>query len=124
LLKFSIIQRREEKKMRKRNLWFTLMIVFVFGAVFSWQAYASLETFKNQNEVPVSLASLSLTKKSESRTGAETWTPCPEPRPQICTQEYRPVCAKLQDGGFKTYSNGCTACTDPSVTGYRDGACE
>jgi hypothetical protein len=49
---------------------------------------------------------------------------CPEPRPQICTQEYRPVCAKLQDGGFKTYSNGCSACTDPSVTGYREGACE
>jgi hypothetical protein len=49
---------------------------------------------------------------------------CPEPRPQVCTREYRPVCAKLQDGGFKIYANGCTACTDPTVTGYREGVCE
>ena len=50
--------------------------------------------------------------------------PCTEPRPEICAQDYRPVCAVLQDGGFKTYSNACSACSDPSVTGYRDGACE
>jgi alkaline phosphatase D len=49
---------------------------------------------------------------------------CPEPRPQVCTREYRPVCAKLQDGGFITYANGCSACTDLSVTGYREEACE
>jgi hypothetical protein len=50
--------------------------------------------------------------------------PCTEPRPQVCTQDYRPVCAELQDGSFKTFSNGCSACSDPAVTGYRDGACE
>jgi hypothetical protein len=49
---------------------------------------------------------------------------CTEPRPQICSQDYRPVCAVLQDGSFKTYSNGCSACSDPAVTGYREGACE
>jgi hypothetical protein len=49
---------------------------------------------------------------------------CPEVRPQICTHEYRPVCAQLQDGSLKTYSNGCTACSDPAVSGYREGACE
>jgi len=49
---------------------------------------------------------------------------CPEPRPQVCIREYRTVCAKLQDESFKTYANGCTACTDLSVTGYRKGACE
>jgi alkaline phosphatase D len=49
---------------------------------------------------------------------------CPDPRPQVCTREYRPVCAQLQDGSLKTYSNGCSACTDPEVTGYHDGACE
>jgi hypothetical protein len=49
---------------------------------------------------------------------------CTEPRPQICTQDYRPVCAMLQDGSLKTYSNGCNACSDPAVTGYREGACE
>ena len=51
-------------------------------------------------------------------------TSCPEPRPEICTMDYTPVCARHTDGSFKTYSNGCTACTNPSVEGYVEGACE
>jgi len=51
-------------------------------------------------------------------------TSCPEPRPEICTMDYTPVCARHTDGSFKTYSNGCTACTYPSVEGYVEGACE
>jgi PBP1b-binding outer membrane lipoprotein LpoB len=51
-------------------------------------------------------------------------TACTEPRPQICTREYRPVCATLADGSTKTYATGCTACSDPKVSGYRDLACE
>ncbi len=49
---------------------------------------------------------------------------CEEPRPQICTREYNPVCATLQDGSTKTGSTGCTSCSDPEVTGYKMGACE
>jgi hypothetical protein len=52
------------------------------------------------------------------------FTICPEPRPEICTMDYTPVCARHIDGSFKTYSNGCTACTNPSVEGYVEGACE
>jgi hypothetical protein len=48
---------------------------------------------------------------------------CPEPRPQICTREYRPVCATMNDGTKKTYSNGCTSCTDLAVVEYEEGAC-
>lgn len=48
---------------------------------------------------------------------------CEEPRPQICTHEYDPVCAKLQDGSIKTSSTGCTSCSDPEVIGYKMGAC-
>lgn len=48
---------------------------------------------------------------------------CTEPRPQICTMDYKPVCGQLQDGSFKTYSNGCGSCSDPEVVGYRDGEC-
>ena len=49
---------------------------------------------------------------------------CTDPRPQICTREYNPVCATLEDGSVKTYATGCTACSDQQVTGYRQGSCE
>ena len=50
---------------------------------------------------------------------------CEEPRPQICTREYDPVCATLNDGSIKTGSTGCTSCSDPEVVGYKKGgACE
>ena len=62
--------------------------------------------------------------KSRNPMGEQKMVACTEPRPQVCTQDYRPVCAMLHDGGFKTYSNGCNACSDPSVTGYREGVCE
>lgn len=59
---------------------------------------------------------------------------CEDPRPQICTMDYRPVCA-LRDTGVRcvttpcpstewaTYSNGCSACSDARVTGYVSGEC-
>ena len=50
-------------------------------------------------------------------------TVCTDPRPELCTQEYLPVCARLQTGTQKTYSNACTACADPAVAGYRPQAC-
>ena len=60
---------------------------------------------------------------------------CVDPRSPICTQDYLPVCG-LRDTGircvttpcdsaeWKTYSNACTACSDPNVEHYRPGACE
>ena len=48
---------------------------------------------------------------------------CEEPRPQMCTREYDPVCATLKDGTTKTGSTGCTSCSDPEVVGYKKGAC-
>lgn len=48
---------------------------------------------------------------------------CEEPRTQICTREYRPVCAQLETGSSKTYSNGCTSCSDPQVVSYIADAC-
>ncbi|MFO7606249.1 MAG: hypothetical protein R6W72_08120 [Desulfurivibrionaceae bacterium] len=60
---------------------------------------------------------------------------CTEPRPQVCTMEYDPVCA-TRDTGEKclntpcdnteeaTYSNGCVACADQRVFSYRPGSCE
>jgi hypothetical protein len=48
---------------------------------------------------------------------------CEEPRPQVCTMDYRPVCASLVGGDWKTFSNGCSACTDSNAEGWREGAC-
>jgi len=63
------------------------------------------------------------TQTLNDEAGDKAFITCPEPRPQICTREYNPVCARLQDGSVKTYATGCTACSDPAVRGYRPGAC-
>jgi hypothetical protein len=49
---------------------------------------------------------------------------CSDPRPQMCTMQYDPVCARLGSGDaaeLKSYSNGCTACSNPAVSAYRPG---
>ncbi len=58
-------------------------------------------------------------KTSESKI-----TICKDPRPQICTLNYLPVCATTKNEKEKTYANGCTACSDKTVVSYREGACE
>lgn len=50
-------------------------------------------------------------------------TMCSEPRPEVCTREYAPVCGYKLDGTFKTYSNGCSACTDKEIIGYKNDEC-
>ncbi|MEE4298278.1 MAG: hypothetical protein V2J24_02450 [Pseudomonadales bacterium] len=61
---------------------------------------------------------------------------CNEPRPEICTLEYVPVCALRRtelecgtepcDAVFErvTKSNRCTACADGEVLGWIPGACD
>lgn len=49
--------------------------------------------------------------------------PCADPRPQMCTKDYRPACGILRDGSRKTYGNACTACSDPQVVTQGAGAC-
>ncbi len=60
---------------------------------------------------------------------------CTEPRLEICTREYRPVCADVDTGvrcvkapcpskDRKEYSNACTACSDSKVYGYILGNCK
>ena len=59
---------------------------------------------------------------------------CTDPRPEMCTQHYDPVCA-TRDSGVRcvttpcdstetaTYPNGCMACADPDVISYVEGLC-
>ncbi len=62
------------------------------------------------------------------------YTACGEPRSEMCTREYRPVCAEVDtkircikapcpSTERKTYSNACTACADENVVGHVPGAC-
>ena len=60
---------------------------------------------------------------------------CTQPRPTVCTKEYRPVCA-TKDNGVRcvttpcdstdevTYSNACLACADSDVYSHQSGKCE
>ena len=50
-------------------------------------------------------------------------TQCLDPRPQICTLDYRPVCAILADGRREEFSNGCSACSNPEVSGWVADIC-
>lgn len=58
-------------------------------------------------------------------------TYCEGPSPEICTMDYSPVCGlysieiqcvKAPCG--KTYSNGCSACSDEKVEFYTEGECD
>jgi len=48
---------------------------------------------------------------------------CADPRPQICTRDYRPACGQRRDGGRKTYGNACSACADLDVLSQSAGPC-
>jgi len=48
---------------------------------------------------------------------------CSDPRPEICTREYKPVCGLYSDNLSKTYSNACTACSDKKVVKYTKAKC-
>lgn len=52
-----------------------------------------------------------------------TMTACPDIRPEMCTQQYQPVCAQTGDDK-KTFPNACVACSDSSVVGYKADECE
>ena len=49
--------------------------------------------------------------------------PCANPRPQMCTMDYRPACGIRRDGSSKTFSNACSACADADVVTQAAGAC-
>jgi len=71
----------------------------------------------------LTLTACASSSPSQINSTSEGLTLCPESRPEVCTMEYRVVCAQLQDGSFKEYSNACSSCSDANVVGYRDGSC-
>ena len=68
------------------------------------------------------LATLMLLAACVGQSAVET-AACADPRPQVCTMEYDPVCAVLIKGGTKQYSSPCNACADDNVVSYSAGSC-
>ena len=71
-------------------------------------------------------------------SGALKVMACSEPRREVCTKQYDPVCgtrsiprpcgkgmicAAVMTTAEKTYSNSCTACSHDDVQSYTKGAC-
>lgn len=68
-------------------------------------------------------------ENSDASFGFTENTYCdPNNRPEVCTQQYDPVCAYLQGcpGGIctRTFGNACTACGNPTVLSHIPGSCE
>ncbi len=91
------------------NILRTLLLASLSQAIISCASYADNTEKNDINDI--------------NEPGALDLILCEEPRPQICTREYNPVCATLQDGSTITGSTGCTSCSDPKVVGYKMGAC-
>ena len=72
----------------------------------------------------VGLACASSPEKSDDAAPEPPVTSCAEPRSQVCTMEYIPVCGHLYSGERKTYPNACSACSDSEVSGRHPGPCE
>jgi hypothetical protein len=63
------------------------------------------------------------TKSNEMKPDNPKRQICREPRPEMCTQQYDPVCGQFSRGGSQTYSNWCSACSDKAVESYVPGEC-
>jgi arylsulfatase A-like enzyme len=81
------------------------------------------------------LGYLENTEKTNRAMASSDVHRCVDPRPEVCAQDYRPVCAARDNGvrcvkapcpstDRKTYPNACAACSDPLVYSHVDGACE
>ncbi|WP_439108140.1 hypothetical protein [Congregibacter sp.] len=55
---------------------------------------------------------------------APLFTSCEEPRPQVCTMIFAPVCATNAAGETSTHASGCNACADDQVATSVEGACD
>lgn len=73
-------------------------------------------------------------EQASAPSGDELAEYCEDPRPEMCTHIYLPVCA-LRDTSvrcvtepcpsteWKTYGNQCAACSDSKVIGFNKEAC-
>lgn len=82
------------------------------------------KSIKTQNWLLDELKRYRATEKLSDSNEKKKTIVCTEPRPQICTMQYMPVCAILGDGSTKTYATDCSACSDARVVSYSADACK
>ncbi|MCW9047405.1 MAG: hypothetical protein OQK46_04940 [Gammaproteobacteria bacterium] len=68
--------------------------------------------------------SCAYTQQDDDKFDDRKLTRCVSPKPEVCTNEYAPVCGFEADGNHRTFSNACTACSDAEVNSYDEGACK
>ncbi len=61
--------------------------------------------------------------KSKNNSEIPGLVKCPEERPEMCTMQYEPVCAKLLDNTLQIFSNSCSACAEKQTVAYHVGDC-
>ncbi|MBN2111952.1 hypothetical protein JW707_02520 [Candidatus Woesearchaeota archaeon] len=67
---------------------------------------------------------LSSCTQETKQAGDETLKDCVQYEgADYCAMFYKPVCGKLKEGGWKTFSNACTACISGETEGYKEGEC-
>lgn len=81
--------------------------------------WVGVESFERAVDVAVQM----LRESGGKGTEVVRQQACSEPRAEVCTMEYAPVCANKVDGSQQQYSNGCSACADPDVNAYNVGPC-
>lgn len=105
------------------KLILNILVLIVAGSLLSCQSHKQTETNLTSTSPPV----VTILDKPAA-------TQCKSPRRQMCTKEYRPVCA-TRDTGVRcvttpcpsteqvTKSNACSACADEKVFSYVEGKC-
>lgn len=106
-----------------RTMVLSFLMLFLFGGLISCQSHKQMSSDVIKTSPPTT---------SEPENPASTI--CKSPRSQMCTRDYRPVCA-TRDTGVRcvttpcpsteqvTKPNSCTACADEKVFSYIEGAC-
>ena len=106
-----------------KKLMFKIVMLLALGLLVSCQSAKPIETDVVVKPIPVVTTPDNMAN-----------TQCKSPRSQMCTREYRPVCA-TRDTGVRcvttpcpsteqvTKSNACTACADEKVFSYTKGVC-
>ena len=85
---------------------------------------ACLTTVTACTSLPADLFGQGVADPEVSEAPALQTFQCEEPRPKICTMQYKPVCAVLESGLITTYPSACNACADVAVSAWRPEPCE